>query len=657
MKLFKRRPRRRQAAALTQYGLPWLVGAVTLSVAPHMLHVPLWLSALFAATAGWRWHIGGANERLPAVWLRVPLTLMVMIALVASFGTLLGRDAGVALLVAMAAMKLLEARSIRDAIVLIFLSYFLLISYLLYEQTVFTAAYLLVCVTLLFAVQTVVQPQHQALRPKAALRIGALLIVQALPFMLLLFVLFPRIPGPLWGLPRDAHSGLTGLSKNMTPGSISNLIQSSEVAFRVRFNGTAPPASQMYWRGPVLSWLNNGTWSGRDEPLSKKLPYEPLAQAYDYTVVLEPHGQHWLFALDVPATIPAAASGMTRSLQLKRSRPITERLRYRLRSVLQYRQSNELNDQARRRYLQLPPGVNPRARALASDWSRGSPAPEAIVRQALSFFREESFYYTLQPPLLSDNRVDQFLFGSRRGFCEHYSASFVFLMRAAGLPARVVTGYQGGEKNDDYFIVRQSDAHAWSEVWLEDQGWIRVDPTAAVSPARIERGLYAAIDQSELPLLARRDNAFVRQIALRWDALNNAWNAWVLGYNTERQRQFLSNLGFGEVSGRKMMLTLVVAFAVLAAIALGWLVLQRARQQRPDRLGRIYARFCNKLERRGLPRLPHEGPLAFTDRIAGERPEFGPLLGRIGNLYATQRYGGDRDAGAQRELQQLIEQL
>ena len=652
---------RSNVPTLSARALPYLLLAVGLSLLPHSLRLPWWLSGLFVMVASWRWYATLNNWPLPRQVLLTVMTLTIVTGLLIHYGTLLGRDAGVGLLTAMAAMKLLEARTVRDAMVLIFLSYFLLLANFLYGQSLLTGSYLFVVVVVLLAVQILVQQPRSSLLPIACLRLSGTMLLQALPIMLLMFVLFPRIPGPLWGLPNDAHKGLSGLSDTMSPGSISELIRSSEVAFRVQFHDAdkIPLAEELYWRGPVLWRYYNHTWSSLEETLSDEFPYTPLDNPINYTITLEPNGKHWLFALDVPTSLPKEA-GITNSFQLKTAKPINNRLRYSLRSHLRYR-SPVLTAAEHKRMLQLPRGGNPRSRTLAQQWQQQAKHPRDIINSALDMFRNSAFYYTLTPPLLqTKNRIDEFLFDSQRGFCEFYASSFVYLMRAAGIPARVVLGYQGAERNGDYFIVRQSDAHAWSEVWLPESGWTRVDPTAAVAPERIENGLYAAADDlADLPLLARRNSSWLRQLALGWDKLNNKWNNWVLTYDNDRQKQFLSRLGVGPIAWREMMLALVAGLGLVALIASGWLLLRR--RQRQDILSLSYQRFCRKLARHNqtLARQPHEGALAYSQRLAQIYPQYATQLNQIAKLYTQLRYSPkqNHNPSALRDLQQLIKAL
>jgi transglutaminase-like putative cysteine protease len=636
--------------------LHWLMAALSLAMLPHLLRLPWWLGILFAAAVGWCWLSATGSIPLPRRWLLMGLTLISITAISLHYNTLFGRDAGVALLGTMAALKLLELRTRRDAMVLVLLGYFLSMANLLYTQTLSTAVYLLIVVALLLTTQINLQRHRVALPPMASLHLVTYLIIQAIPVMLVLFVLFPRIPGPLWGLPKDAHRGLTGLSDEMRPGSISQLSLSDAVAFRVRFSGPIPPADQLYWRGPVLEAYDGYSWRRFTESSYTEFPYQVAGQPVDYTVILEPHGKRWLFALDLPAKLPPD-TGITQSLQLLRKQPVNEVLRYEMRSYLRYRTTGTTKEF---RQQNLPSHTNPRARALAAEWRKRHANPEAIVQAALTLFHQQPFHYTLRPPLLRHkNATDQFLFETRQGFCEHYASSFVFLMRAAGIPARIITGYLGGERNPlgDYFIVRQSDAHAWAEVWLKQRGWVRVDPTAAVAPERVEHGLYAAVENTDvLPLLARRDYLWIRQLALGWDSLNNAWNEWVLAYGPERQRKFITASGLAWMGSSALAVAMVITLLSMILIYAAFYKLRHRITIDPVAL--VYQRFCNKLARRGLVREPYEGPLDFTRRAANYCPDVAIEIQRIGQLYATLRYGCSmEEKEAIQSLKRLVDHL
>lgn len=656
----KQRPKRQTPSAppvepLTLPALLWLLAALLLAVAPHAWELPVWLTAAFYGVAGWRGMIALRDWRLPPRGLVLVVAVLAGGGVLIDFRTLFGRDAGVALLVAMTACKLLETRGLRDGVVLVFLGYLLVMSNLLYSQEILMVAYLFGVVLTMLAAQVMIHRQHAGFKALAPLWLTGKMALRAIPVMLILFLLFPRIPGPLWGLPKDAYKGRTGLSEEMMPGTVSELSKSDEVAFRARFAGPIPPPNQLYWRGPVLWNFDGRRWSSGDRaPRTAPVPFTPEGEALEYTVILEPSNRIWLFALDLPAMLPPQ-SGMTPSFQLLRQQPINEVYRYQMRSYPRYR-TGGLEAAERNRGLWLPRSGNPRARELAAEWLARPLQPAAIVDAALALFREQAFYYTLNPPLLGSNSVDEFLFRTRQGFCEHYTSAFVFLMRAAGVPARVVTGYQGGERNTfgDYLIVRQSDAHAWAEVWLEGRGWVRVDPTAAVAPNRIQEGLYAAVaDAEDLPFLIRRggDSAWLRQLAMGWDSLNNSWNEWVLAYGPDRQKEFLSGLGFGPVDWADMTVAMAVALGAFGALVAA---LRMRNQGSSDPVARAWERFCARLARRGLARGAHEGPLAFAERVADRRPALAVSARSIARLYAALRYGPVALPEEVRRLRRLV---
>ena len=633
----------------------WLLSALALVMLPHALHQPLWITGIVIASGAlyaWRTQAG---RPLPGRALRVLLALGGAAGVLLSYGTVLGRDAGVALLVVMLALKLLELNSLRDAMVAAFLAYFLIVTQFLYEQNIPMAGYLFLAALWVTAALIALNRDGRMASPWEPLGLSGRLLLQSIPLMLVLFILFPRLPGPLWTLPRDAHSGMTGLSDRMEPGSISQLSQSDAVAFRVEFDGTPPPANARYWRGPVLWRFDGRTWT--PGWMGVRAADDGVRNATDpvrYTVTLEPNNQRWLFALDMPISAPQGA-WLTADFRLVSRKPVIDRRRYTAESALQYTADPDLSSVTRRQALQLPADGDPRARTLATTLRAAARDDSDYVRQILARFRNEPYVYTLSPPLLGQDPVDEFLFETRRGFCEHYAGAFVFLMRAAGVPSRVVTGYQGGEDNPmaGYTIVRQSDAHAWAEVWLKGQGWVRVDPTAAVSPLRIELGLGSAVDLGDpLPFLRRTDLGWVealRQLRFAWDTLDNYWNQWVLGYGPELQREFLGRLGLRGLTWLGLGLA-AVGGAALFTVIIG-LVLTRRPRASADPVVRAYLRLCARLSRVGLEREPHETPESFADRVARARPDLADAVRELSELYVRLRYAAvSRDETAVRRL-------
>ncbi len=634
--------------------LLWLLAGLALVAAPHTPRLPWWLNLIAGMLFAWRIYLAWGERVLPKKWLLTLFVLGGMFGVYFTYRTIFGRDSGVALLVLFLSLKLMEMSSTRDAMVLILLTYFLALTNFFYSQTLPTAGLMLVSVLVNTASLVNFAAPNRSLR--ANLRTAGLLLAQAGPVMLILFFLFPRVQGPLWGLPQDAYSGVTGLSDWMAPGAISRLSQSDAIAFRVKFQKDIPPKTQLYWRGPVFWNFDGRTWRpGAFRPFGQ-LKFESTGAAYDYEVTLEPHNHNWLFALDLPATVPPNANVTPDYLILARL-PVRNRVRYDMRSYTSFTERGADTPDDLRPGLQLPRGFNPRARRLAEEWVAGASTDTAIVQRALRFFGEGDFVYTLEPPLLGRDSVDEFLFGTKSGFCEHYASAFVFLMRAAGLPARVVTGYQGGEINpvDQYLIVRQSDAHAWAEVWLKGRGWVRFDPTAAASPVRVESGVAAAVPATDpLPLMARTTLAWLREARYNWDALANKWNQLVLGYNPERQREFLTYMGMHEPSWENMALILFWGIGGLLALLTAWL-LRRIRSIDPAQ--RVWLAFCAKLGRKGSPRAAYEGPADFVERSARRFPARAEQIRAIGERYVKLRYGELADPRLLSELRALVRGL
>ena len=633
----------------------WLLASLGMVMAPHIERLSIWIPLVAGVLMLWRLYIGLRRQSLLPKWLLFLLAVAAIAGIFLSYGRVLGRDTGVALLMLLVGLKLMETQTIRDATLVYFIGYFLVITNFLYSQTITTGLYMLLVVLVLTAALLELNRATGAYGVKQSLKLAGALLLQAVPLMVVLFVLFPRIQGPLWGLPQDAYSGISGLSDTMSPGSLSQLSLSDAVAFRVKFDAPTPKNDLLYWRGPVLWRFDGRTWSaGRFTP-GEPPHWEGVGPALRYTVTLEPHNRNWLFALDLAAIAPPQAK-ISRDFQVLANAPVRYRLRYDVVSYLDYRAGVEERQNELQRALQLPRGYNPRARALAESWRQTLSDDVAVVQQALKMFRSEKFFYTLQPTLLGEDSVDEFLFDTKLGFCEHYASSFAFLMRVAGIPARVVTGYQGGILNDlgDYLIVGQADAHAWTEVWLKDRGWVRVDPTAAVSPLRVEAGIAAAVPKTDpLPFLVRQDWQWLRQARLIWDAMANNWNQWVLGYNPQRQKQFLSDMGMSEATWQNMAVALIVA-AGLVMLGLAGMILWRLKATATDPVQKAYSKFCGKLGKHGLPRHPAEGPLDYALRLMTASPHQAQPIHVISELYIALRYGTLRDAGAVKRLRQLV---
>ena len=627
-----------------------LLAGALLVLAPHAGHLPAWVSALCAITLAWRAVITLRGARLPPPILLLPLAMAAVGGVFLTYHTVLGRDAGVAMLVLLVAFKMLEMRARRDLFVVIYLCFFLLMTTFFYAQGIGSALTMAAAVAVLFSAQLSFQFTGAAPPLRRRLWLGARLLLLALPLALLMFFLFPRIQGPLWGLPQDAGRARSGMSNSMAPGSMSNLALSDETAFRVRFIDPAPPQEQLYWRGVVLGDFDGRTWlqAGAGAPGQ---PRGPVAVALRgrgirHQVTLEPTGQRWLFALDLPAALPQVAGNaalMSLEVELSAAYPIDQRVRYDAVSHPGYRLQAGAELADAERWLALPAGFNPRALAAGAALRQHRDATTR-VNAVLRRFHDEPYSYTLEPPLLGRDGVDQFLYRTRAGFCEHYAGAFVVLMRAAGVPARVVTGYQGGEANpvDGFVTVRQSDAHAWAEVWLAGRGWLRVDPTAAVAPERVRRSLARALPRSNPFGIEGFDverNPVLSQLRFQMAALNNGWNQWVLNYTPERQRGVVEAVAAGALNPR--MLAALALCALLAALAH-----TRRVRRRGDPVDALYSALCMQLGRLGLARGADEGPNAYRARLecATLAPPQKDAASRFLRLYSAYKYGAQPPA-------------
>ena len=640
--------------SLTAQQVYWLLASLTLILAIHAPNLPIWVTAASALFISWRFFTIKNPALMPNRWLLVMLSLFTGLGILLNFHSF-GRDASLSLLVLMTVLKLLETRVLRDYILTIMLAYFLIGNLFLFNQSILT--FTLSIPPLILLTATLIQislktSQHWSF----LLKLAGKMLLQSIPVMLILFVLFPRIPGPLWGIPQDAYSGMSGLGDNLKFGEISNLTKNSSVAFRVQFKGKLPPNNQLYWRGPVLWHQYKNEWLMPSKSIG--LRNEILATEgapIDYTITLEPHNRTWLLLLDMPTLAPAGTS-FTHDYSAVANEPVRTRMRYSASSHSAYKLGEVLNEREQTLSLQLTEGENAKTFALAKAWQNLS--PQQKIDKALQMFRQQNFIYTLQPPISRDDPIDDFLFNTKRGFCEHYAASFVYLMRAAGLPARIVTGYQGGElnPNGNYLIVRQSDAHAWAEVWLENQGWLRIDPTAAVSPERIEQGISEALrDSDELPLLARGDFPLLKKAFLNFDSMNNGWNQWVLGYDDKKQLEFLNNL-----TGKKLGLSDLV-FWMMGAIVLVMLAtsyfLFRQIKAKLNPVQAAYQQYLRKLKPTNLQPNVGEAALDFAARVGTILPEKASLAKAIAEEYNALQYSIHAPSGGILQLTQKIEQF
>ncbi len=642
--------------------LQWLLLSLAWVLALHASHLPIWISVTVILLATWRYQIETNGWKLPKLIITIPATMLAGLGIMFTFKSLFGRDASLALLVIMLGLKLMETRTTRDYMLVIVLSYFLVANTFLFSQSIATFAFTLAPLLCITATLISISHRNSPLSWQFLLKLSGSMLLQSVPVMLILFVLFPRIPGPLWGIPEDSYSSMTGLSDSLDFGNISNLTKNSSIAFRVEFKDKIPANNQLYWRGPVL-WHQDGShWLMSSQNIG--LPNEKLTtfgDAIPYIITLEPHNRKWLLMLDMPNILPANIElqpTLTHDYQVVTNQNVHTRIRYSGVSHIQYRLGDQLDKRVREMALQLNTFENPKTKALAESWVNSKLSATQKVQTALNLYRDEPFIYTLSPPRLGLNSMDDFLFNTRKGFCEHYATSFVYLMRAAGVPARIVTGYQGGELNPNghYLIVRQSDAHAWAEVWLDGQGWVRIDPTAAVSPSRIDNGIASALsDVSELPILARHDYPLLRKLYLNWDSVNNGWNQWVIGYNEQKQFELLRKLLGNNYSLQNLLLWLISSIT-LAMLIIAYFLLRTSRIYL-DPTQKLYRKYLTKMKHASLVPRTAEGAKDFAARAALLLPAQTECIKEIGEIYNGLRYGKNLSEDQLLRLKYLINQL
>ena len=613
---------------------------LALALGAHLTSLPLWILGTVGVVAGIRLVLAHRGLGVPPRAARLLISAAAIALLFAQFHTFNGLAAGTALLALMAGLKLMETETRRDLYIITLIIYFVSLAALLDSDSLWLLCYLIgVCwiTTANLLRLTTARPAPPLAR---GLQYAARVLAQALPVALALWLLFPRFSAPLWRIPAPGARGASGLSDTMSPGDIDQLSLSDDVAFRVHFEGLAPPSDERYWRGPVMHDFDGRRWSRFSLPPAPAGAWQPNGPSYRYTISLEPHEHNWIFALDWPAQWSIPRASLSGDYTLMQREPVTRSLHVAATSYTHIQMTEPLSGVLRQRDTFLRPQRNPRTQALAKSLRRLHPDDMDYIHSVLGMFFSEPFYYTLTPPKLGVDSVDEFLFDSKRGFCEHYASAFANLMRAAGIPARVVTGYQGGTFNRfaDYWILRQSDAHAWDEVWIEGRGWVRVDPTAAIAPARVE-GSLTDVGSFEGVLGSRwqRRTPWFADARLRLDALGQLWRERILLYDQDSQHDLLEFLKVPQPDGQKLVMVLAIALSV----ALAWLTWQVRRELDPapkERLLRAFSTLCDKLARIGVARLSHEGAEAYAARVAATRPDLGPTVSALCAHFSALRY-------------------
>ena len=593
---------------------------------PQTTSLPVWCSALAGAVLLWRGWLALQSKALPGKWWLLAILAVTLGATLMTYKTLLGRDAGVTLLVVLLSLKTLELRGRRDAFVVFFLGFFCMLANFFYSQSLLTALSMVIgLLGLLTALVNAHMPVGKPPLMQAAKTAGWMTLAGA-PIMVVLFMLFPRL-APLWGVPSDAMTGRSGLSAAMQVGTIASLALDDSVALRIRFEGPPPPQRELYFRGPVLSSFDGKEWrSPQGDGFSPRFGLTPSlvvsGTATSYEVTMEPTSRPWLFLMEAAASspeVPGFRASMQPDLQWLVNRPVTELLRYKAQSHGNFTHGPLTNRLALREFVELPPGFNPRTLAFASqlraDPKNVNASNLQLVEIAMNQLRTGGYVYTLEPGVYGANTADEFWFDRKEGFCEHIASSFVILMRALDVPARIVTGYQGGERNglDGFWVVRQSDAHAWAEVWEQDRGWVRVDPTSAVSPGRTGAFQRLLPPQGAVQkALGGFNPSLMRQVRAGWEAINNSWNQRILNYTQNRQLDLLKNLGFKSPSWEDLSYLLLGIVVCVSLVGAGWSLWDRSQH---DPWLRLLAKARRKLGAMGIQSTAATSPRQLASQL------------------------------------------
>lgn len=646
---------------IPRFAFTWLIAAVVSVILPHVLRMPVWLTAMCGACMVGRVMIYQGRMSLPGSRLKLSVVVAMVALIVVQFGRdVFSTDATVGVLLVGITLKMLEMYQRRDVLMVIYLCYFTVVAEFIYSQSIPIAIYMGFSVVVITSALMSLNQTQENQRPWRTFKLSGVILLQSVPLMAAFFLLFPRI-SPLWSVPLQASNGTTGLSENMSPGDIGELARSAEVAFRVKFNSEAPDYSELYWRALTLDEFDGRQWR-RGLPLAEQQllgpnPRQTLdwftaikykGRAYDYNVILEPTYQNWIYTLQMPQ-IRDDRMRMRRDFQVDSIRRISQRYTYDARSWLDFEADTaELGPLSRQRLRFVPRQGNERAKQFANDLRASADSDEAYVAAVLANFRNQSFFYTLSPPTLGENPVDEFLFDTRSGFCEHYASSFTYLMRAVGIPARVVTGYMGGEFNpyDGTLTVRQYDAHAWSEVWIAGKGWVRVDPTAAVAPQRVQQGSNSTLQEEEefmndevFTLMRFRNSQFLNDLRLQIERIDYAWNRFVLNYDQDAQFRLFNAL-FGTITKLKIILS-VLGFMVVMTVFIALLVFRKSSRPQLPPATRHYLHFCDYMASLGFARRKGESPLLYLERIGSQQPQWYDELERITREFIALAYSGE----------------
>ncbi|MCF8111302.1 MAG: DUF3488 and transglutaminase-like domain-containing protein [Desulfobacteraceae bacterium] len=637
--------------------IPALTGALFIAILPHALSLPVWITAWCVLMWGYLLASLRFGWPRPGRITRLLLSIAGIAGILVTYNTRLGPEAYVGLLAVMAALKPFESSTHRDRMITAFIAYFIIISKLLEAETLAITLYMFFSVLVTTAALVRINDPYGLWRKN--LKKAGTILAQAAPVMLLMFVLFPRLETSLIGM-RNTGEASTGFSDRLSPGSISKLAENNEIAFRAEFEGPLPPPNQRYWRGIVFTDFDGKTWRRlKTTPELEKPAYGQ--KPVNCTISLEPHRNKWLFALDLPVKAPSSRYRLDRDFTVRSKRPVTRKRRYEITSYTQYKAF--AGGWGVEKALRLPENTNPRTRDLGKKLAQEAEGTGKIIEAGLDYLKDNDFAYTMEPPLLGKNPADEFLFESRRGFCEHFASAFACLMRAAGVPARVVGGYLGGEINPfaEYLIIRQSDAHAWVEVWDQEKGWVRVDPTLAAAPDRLEQGIEAAFPGGNrgggfAGRYLEPFTSFAGSIKMGWDAVSLRWEEFFYAYSREHQKALLKKIGLYWKSWKGPLAALGLGLGLATAIIIlyGFFQFRIPASEKKDPVKKQYEKFCKKLESSGVARRPNMGPKEFSEYAAARLPSKREQIAAITDIYIRLRYRDEKNPGTVRQLRTMV---
>lgn len=621
-----------------------LVAALVVGMVSHVAAMPIWINLWCLGLWVWVLVLHWKSWRVPPRWLQLLLAGIAFSSIIVSSRGRFDSDSGIGLLCLMASIKPFEIKGHRDRMITLFLAYFMVIASLFFSTSLEMTAYLFVSVIIITGL--LIRVNHPGVAMASSFRLSSTIVIQALPLALILFALFPRIQGSLWGI-QIQQRGATGLSNTIFPGALTELVKNNDVAFRVSFVDEAPPPKNMYWRAMVFNSFDGRRWRLDFKP-SYATTLPPSGEAVRYKVIVEPHNQNWLFALDYPADYVRGYRLMA-DYTLQSRDKVTAKIQYEVTSSMDDHTGADDNWDWDSR--SLPSSGNARARGFARSLRDESQGTQDYVGRVLTYINTHEYYYSLNAAPYVDDYIDDFLFRSRKGYCEHYASAFVFLMRAGGIPARVVGGYYGGEVNPygNYVIVRQAFAHAWAEVWMEGKGWVRVDPTTAIHADRVEIDPLGTVRSGRNESLTNLSggglfSGLADKAILAWDAVSYVWYAKILGYSSEDQRSFLKRFGLSVHSLAGWIKVFVVGVFLSGALLGAYYVWQSVKdKEKKDPVQAMYQLFLKKLARAGIGHESHEGPQWFAEKAVARRQDLARDIQGISRMYIMLRYGGYRE--------------